>query len=75
LLQDPYRPIQLNLPLDVLEQLTRAAQVMGMTRADLIRRSICRDLQFVLESEVTLAEAAKEKRDAVYKHWQQVKKT
>ena len=64
-----YKPILLNIPLDMLGQLDCAAKVLGITRSDLIRKSLARDLAFVLDEELALAQKREEQVMRDYKKW------
>jgi hypothetical protein len=46
------RPVLIHLPLDMLRQLDAAADAFEMCRADVIRRSLRRDLSSALGDEV-----------------------
>ena len=63
------KPILLNLPLSLVEQLDTAAGVLNFTRTDLIRRSLSRDLRFVFLHEVPRARQFKEETATRYAAW------
>lgn len=46
------RPVLIHLPLDMLRQLDAAADAFGMYRAEVIRRSLKRELSTILGEEV-----------------------
>jgi hypothetical protein len=49
---DHTRKILLSLTPDIVAQLDQAARVLGMCRSDVIRRSLQRDLKYVMAHEL-----------------------
>ena len=47
-----HRAILLNVPIGLLKRLTEAATAMEISRSELIRRVLKRDVEFVLRQEV-----------------------
>ena len=51
---DSPKSILLNVPLRLFQRLNEASAAMAISRSELIRRSLSRDLEFVLDYEVAL---------------------
>ena len=64
-----HRPILLNVPLRLLQRLDVASKALSVTRSELIRRSLTRDLDFVLEHEVPRFAKAREDAGGAYSRW------
>jgi len=63
------RKILLSLPQAVVAQLDEAAKVFSMCRLDVIRRSLMRDLQFVIGHEIPNAHRIKLQTVDAYREW------
>ena len=66
-----HRPVLINIPTELLRKLDEAAQHLDLSRSELVRRSLHRDIKFVLKHEVAEASKAKEKTNALYASWTQ----
>lgn len=64
-----YSAILLNVPIELLKRLTKAAAAMEISRSELIRRALRRDVEFVLREEIPCLLASKEKTMADYSRW------
>src|SRR5262249_55172006 len=69
MLAEPYKPVLLNMPITLLERLDNAASALQMNRSDLIRRSLARDLEFLVSNEVALARARENTSQRLYRIW------
>ncbi len=63
------RKILLSLPQTVVDQLDEAAKVFSMCRLDVIRRSLARDLDFVLNHEIPKLRRWNEEIASDYSGW------
>ena len=63
------RAILLNVPIDLLNRLTEAATAMEISRSELIRHVLKRDVEFVLRQEVPSQLLAKERTIVEYGRW------
>ena len=61
-----YRSIIVNIQPPLLERLTKAAELLAMSRNAVIRRSLERDLRFVLGPELARLERARREATAEY---------
>ena len=66
-----HKPILINVPTKLLEQLDKAAGRLDLSRSELVRRSLHRDLKFVVKHEVAEVTKAKGKTAARYAEWVQ----
>ena len=66
-----HKPILINIPIELLHELDKAAQRLDLSRSELVRRSLHRDLQFVIKHQVEEASRAKAKTAARYASWTQ----
>ena len=66
---DNHKAILLNGPVKLLQSLTKAAVAMEISRSELIRRALKRDVEFVLKEEIPSLIASKEKTMADYSRW------
>jgi metal-responsive CopG/Arc/MetJ family transcriptional regulator len=64
-----HKPVLINLPVTLLQQLDRAAARLELSRSELVRRSLQRDLKFVVKHELEEATKAKGKTAALYADW------
>jgi metal-responsive CopG/Arc/MetJ family transcriptional regulator len=55
MLEEPFKPILVNIPVSLLAQLDEVAITLSQTRSHLIRRAISRDLQFITKHELSQA--------------------
>jgi metal-responsive CopG/Arc/MetJ family transcriptional regulator len=55
MLEEPFKPILVNIPISLLNELDEVAITLSQTRSHLIRRAISRDLQFVTKHELSRA--------------------
>ena len=56
----PSRPVLILLPLSLIEALDDAANVLKMSRSDVVRRSLMRDVQGALREEVARSRSYQE---------------
>ncbi len=66
-----HKPILINIPTALLKQLDKAAERLELSRSELVRRSLYRDIKFVLKHEVAEITKAKGKTAARYSEWVQ----
>ena len=66
---DTYKPILLNVPLGLLQRLNEASAAMRISRSELIRRSLSRDLEFVIRYEISRLAKATEESASDYFRW------
>jgi len=66
-----HKPILINIPIELLHELDKAAQRLDLSRSELVRRSLHRDIKFVLKHEVEEASKTKAKTNALYASWTQ----
>lgn len=66
-MKSDHKPILINIPTRLLTQLDKAAKRLDLSRSELIRRSLSRDLKFVIKHEVAEAYKARAKAAAIYK--------
>ena len=64
-----HRGILINLPISLLRRLDEAAAAMEVSRSEVIRRGLKRDVEFVLKEEVPSILAAREKVMIDYRRW------
>jgi metal-responsive CopG/Arc/MetJ family transcriptional regulator len=64
-----HKPILINVPTKLLQQLDKAAGSLDLSRSELVRRSLHRDLKFVVKHEVEEASRAKAKTATLYDDW------
>ena len=69
MLDQDYRKILLRLPSDMMDALDQASTAFGMTRSDIIRRSLARDLCYVMDHEIKLVEQVSDRAKAGHKRW------
>jgi metal-responsive CopG/Arc/MetJ family transcriptional regulator len=55
-----YKPILINIPLTLLERLDHAATNLNLSRSELLRRSLRRDLIFITDHELKNLDQAKQ---------------
>ena len=55
MLEEPFKPILINIPISLLTELDEVAATLSQTRSHLIRRAISRDLQFITKHEISQA--------------------
>lgn len=70
-MKSKHKPILINIPTGLLQQLDEAANCLDLSRSELVRRSLSRDLRFVVKHEVEEASRAKAKTSALYINWTQ----
>ena len=63
------RAILLNVPIDLLNRLSEAAIAMEISRSELIRHVLKRDVEFVLRQEVPSKLPEKERTIVEYGRW------
>ena len=66
---DTYKPILLNVPLGLLQRLNEASAAMSLNRSALIRRSLSRDLDFILRYEISRRAKGNEATARDYGRW------
>ena len=64
-----HKAILLNVPVDLLKRLNEAATAMEISRSELIRRALKRDVEFMLRQEVPELSKAKEKKLLDFTRW------
>jgi predicted transcriptional regulator len=67
------KAILIRLSRSLVEQLDEAASVLNMTRVDVIRRSLMRDLQFVGSEELKRTRRHQENLEKRYLEWAALK--
>jgi len=55
-----YKPILINIPLTLLERLDHAATNLNLSRSEPLRRSLRRDLTFIIDHELRNQDQAKQ---------------
>ena len=68
-MSDYTRKILLSLTHDTVAMLDEAARVLGMCRSDIIRRSLARDLGFVMSHEVPSMQRFHQETTAAHSSW------
>ena len=63
------RKILLSLSIETVARLDEAAKVLGMCRSDVIRRSLTRDLNYVMEHEVPNMQRFHQETAAAHGGW------
>lgn len=63
------KAVLLHLSPSLLNSLDQAAEALGMTRSAVIRRSLSRDLQFILNQEAVRTAAFNRAKDEDYAQW------
>ena len=63
------RRILLSLNPSMVSQLDQAAHALNLCRSDIIRRSLARDLEFVLTHEVARAQQHQQGTASSYQEW------
>ena len=66
-----HKPVLINIPIGLLQELDEAAERLDLSRSELVRRSLHRDIKFVLKHEVADASKSKAKTNALYASWTQ----
>ena len=65
------KAILIHLPESMVEQLDEAAQALNMARTDVIRRSLGRDIDYIVRYEVQSALQHRQERERRYVEWVQ----
>jgi hypothetical protein len=68
-MSDYTRKILLSLTHDTVAMLDEAARVLGMCRSDIIRRSLARDLGYVMSHEVPSMQRFHQETTAAHGSW------
>lgn len=68
-MSDYTRKILLSLSPDLIRQLDEAAAVLGMCRSDVIRRSLQRDLSYVMSEELPRMRRLQQEAAAGHRSW------
>lgn len=63
------RRILLSLATDMVARLDEAAQALNLCRSDVIRRSLARDMEYVMGHEVPNALRLRQEDAGAYQHW------
>lgn len=63
------RKILLSLSPETVTMLDQAAKTLGMCRSDVIRRSLSRDLQYVMSHEVPSMQRFHQETAKAHDHW------
>ena len=66
---DTRKSILLNVPLKLFQRLNEASAAMAISCSELIRRSLSRDLEFVLKYEIALIARARGEASRDYALW------
>jgi hypothetical protein len=69
------KPILVSLPISVIQELNDASRTLNCSRSHLIRKSLKRDLRFVVEHEVAEATELQQKASDGYERWLNQEKT
>ena len=64
-----YKAIIINVPADLLKRLNEASTLMELSRSELIRRVLTRDIEFVFEHEIPKVSKTREEATADYVKW------
>lgn len=64
-----HRAILINVPIGLLKRLTEAATAMEVSRSELVRRMLKRDVEYILRQEVPALLAMKEQTTQDYSRW------
>lgn len=62
-------PILLRMPIPILTKLDEAAKTLNMSRSDVIRRSLARDLEFIVAHEIERMKEHQRQTEAAYLRW------
>ena len=65
----PYKPILINMPLKLLQQLDDAAKRLSLCRSEMLRRCLQRDLTFVADRQLNHFKEAKQSTMHDYGQW------
>ena len=65
----PYKPILINMPIALLEQLDEAAEQLDLCRSEMLRRCLQRDLTFVASRQLRHFDEAKKGTTKDYARW------
>jgi metal-responsive CopG/Arc/MetJ family transcriptional regulator len=68
---DKKKAILINLPESLVQQLDEAAQALNMARTDVIRRSLKRDVDYMVRYEIQTALQERQERERCYVDWVQ----
>ena len=63
------KPILFNVPISLLEQLDFSASELNLTRSELLRRSLRRDLEFVICNEIKRHRETQAQNATHYLEW------
>ena len=66
---DPFKPILVNIPTSLLTQIDGARKILNRTRTDMIRRSLVRDMTYVVQCELPRALAHLKENEVAYERW------
>ena len=69
----PSKSILLNLPIDLAGRLDEAATALGLSRSDLIRRSLTRDLVFLVAHELARTVEHQRQTEKAYGIWSEAR--
>jgi predicted transcriptional regulator len=70
---DTKNALLIKLPSSLVQQLDEAAAVMNIARVGVIRRSLMRDLQYVVSEELERTRRHQERQDKRYREWAALK--
>lgn len=65
----PYKPILINMPLDLLDQLDAAARQLDLCRSEMLRRCLQRDLTFIADRQLPRFDEARQGTTEDYAQW------
>ena len=66
---DNKKAVLINLPGSLVQQLDEAAQALNMARTDVIRRSLKRDIDYMVLYEIQTALQQRQDRERRYVEW------
>jgi metal-responsive CopG/Arc/MetJ family transcriptional regulator len=68
-LMKSYKPILINMPITLLEQLDAAAKQLDLCRSEMLRRCLQRDLTFIADRQLHRFDEAKRSTVHDYAQW------
>ena len=64
-----YKAVLVNVPVELLKRLNQASLALALSRSELIRQVLTRDMDFVFEHEINRVANAKVETTAHYAKW------
>ena len=65
----PHKPILINMPIMLLEQLDSAAKQLDLCRSEMLRRCLQRDLTFIADRQLPRFDEARQGTTEDYAQW------